>query len=198
MGIETLETFTEPKKLVGNPHYQFQRQKSLRNLTEDVIDAPIIDLINEFNKLPNCFTLQSCYGHFVYKGQNDFHNLDPSPAKDAIDKVDYRIAYIALCIENSVLGRDMFESLKGITAIDPEYVQICSAEWFWKRQVNSYALQVEPGRFKRKDTAIVDFKEARHIEKTRNEFFVQLFNYLKMQRKSEISYLHSQKATREG
>ena len=139
-----------------------------------MLDVPIIDLINGFNKLPYCFTLQSCYGHFVYNGQKDFHNLEPLPAKDTIAKVEYRIAYIAFCIENSASGRGLFEALKEITAIDPENVQFCCAEWFWKRQVNSYALQVEPDRFKRKDNAILNYKEALYIENVRNEFFVRL------------------------
>jgi len=64
--------------------------------------------------------------------------------------------------------------LKEIPAIDPENIQFCCAEWFWKRQVNSYALQLEPDRFKLKDTAIVDLKEAMHIEKIRDEFFIRL------------------------
>lgn len=173
-----METFTEPKEMAENPHYQTQRQKSLRGLTDDMIDVPIIDLINGFNKLSYCFTLQSCYGHFVYNGQKNSQNLEPLPAKDTIAKVEYRIAYIAFCIENSLLGRELFEDLKQIPSIDPEYVQFCCAEWFWKRQVNSYALQVEPDRFKHKDTAIVDFKEALHIEKIRNKFFIQLYKLL--------------------
>lgn len=173
-----METFTELKELVDNPHYKVQRLKSLGDLVDDMIDVPIIDLINGFNKLPFCFTLQSCYGHFVYNGQKDTHNLEPLPVKGAIAKVEYRIAYIAFCIENSLLGRKLFESLKEIMAIDPESVQFCCAEWFWKRQVNSYALQVEPDRFKRKDTAIVDFKEALYIEKMRNELFVRLYELL--------------------
>ena len=156
-----------------------QRQKSPGDLADDKIDIPIIDLINGFNKLPYCFTLQSCYGHFVYNGQKDTHNLEPLPVKDAISKVEYRIAYIAFCIENSLLGRELFESFKEITAIDPENIQFCCAEWFWKRQINSYALQVEPDRFKRKDTAILDYNEALHIEKIRNEFFTQLYKLLK-------------------
>ena len=170
-----METFTELKELAENPHFELQKQKTLRPLTEDMIDLPIIDLIKGFNKLPYCFTLQSCYGHFVYNGQKDIYNLEPLPEKGAINKVEYRIAYIAFCIENSLLGRELFESLKRITAIDPEYVQFCCAEWFWKKQINSYAMQVEPDRFKRKDTAVVDFKEALHIEKIRNEFFVRLY-----------------------
>jgi hypothetical protein len=92
--------------------------------------------------------------------------------------VEYRIAYIAFCIENSALGKALFAALKGITAIDRENVQFCCAEWFWKRQINSYALQVEPDRFKHKDTAIIDFKEALHIEKIRNEFFIRLYELL--------------------
>jgi hypothetical protein len=178
-----VETFTELKELAENPHYQDQRQRSLAGLSDEMIDAPIIDLINDFNKLPYCFTLQSCCGHFLYNGQNDSYNLEPLPITDTIAKVEYRIAYIAFCIENSVSGRELFDSLKEITAIDPDNVQFCCAEWFWKRQVNSYALQVEPDRFKRKDTAIVDFKEALHIEKIRNEFFIRLYELLENAKK---------------
>lgn len=139
-----------------------------------MIDAPIIDLINGFNRLPFCFTLQSCYGHFVYNGQHDPHNFEPLPATGALNEVEYRIAYIAFCIENSPLGRNLLERLKGITAIDPQYVQFCCAQWFWQQQINSYALQVEPHRFKHKDTATIGIKEALHIEKIRNEFFMRL------------------------
>ena len=70
--------------------------------------------------MPYCFTLQSCYGHFVYNGQKDSHNLESLPEKNTITKVEYRIAYIAFCIENSSLGRELFEALKEITAIDTE------------------------------------------------------------------------------
>jgi hypothetical protein len=169
-----LETFTELKELTENPHYQAQKRKILCDLSDDMIDLPIIDLINGFNTLPYCFTLQSCYGHFVYNGQKDSHNFEPLPAKGAIDKVEYRIAYIAFCIENNLSGKKLFEAFKEIPAIDPDNVQFCCAEWFWKRQVNSYALQVEPDRFKHKDTAIIDFQKALHVEKIRNEFFVRL------------------------
>jgi len=176
-----LETFTEPKKLVDNPHYQDQRKKSLAGLSDGMIDVPIIELINAFNKWPFCFTLQGCYGHFIYNGQNDSRNLESLPITDTIDRVEYRIAYICLCIENSDLGRGLIEALNEITAIDPENIQFCCAEWFWKRQVNSYALQVEPDGFKCKDRAILDYREALHIEKIRNEFFVHLQKLLQKQ-----------------
>jgi hypothetical protein len=68
--------------------------------------------------------------------------------------------------------------LKEVTAIDPENIQFCCAEWFWDRQVNSYALQVEPDRFKRQDRATVGLQEALKIEKIRNLFFVRLYELL--------------------
>lgn len=173
-----METFTELKELFENPHFFKQKQKALCELTDDMIDMPIVYLIKVFNKLPYCFTLQCCYGHFVYDGQKDTHNLDPLPAKEIITKVEYRIAYIAFCLENNTSGRVLFEALKGITDIDPENIQFGCAEWFWNRQINSYALQVEPDRFKHQDTAILDFKEALHIEKIRNTFFFRLYELL--------------------
>ena len=176
-----METFTEPKALVENPYYQDQRQKSLVGLHDGMIDKPIIELINAFNKLSCCFTLQSCYGHFIYSGQNDPHNLEPLPLTDTLSKVEYRIAYIALCIENNDWGRMLFDALMGFADINPENIQFCCAEWFWERQLNSYALQVEPDRFKFEDKAILDYKEALKIEKIRNEFFVQLMELLLQQ-----------------
>lgn len=169
-----METFSEPKELVENPRYQEQRQKSLAGLTDSMIDVPITELIRDINNRPCCFTLQCCYGHFVYDGQNDTHNLEPLPHTVKIDQIEYRIAYIAFCIENSVAGRSLIAALEKITKIDPENIQFCSANWFWERQVNSYALQVEPDRAKHKDKVMLDYREALHIEKIRNEFFVQL------------------------
>ena len=169
-----METYTELIEFTENPHYQAQRQKNLRELTDDMIDIPIVEVINGFNKLPYCFTLQSCYGHFVHNKQKDPHNLESLPIKDSITKVEYRIAYIAFCIENSASGRGLLESLKEIRAIDLKNVQFCCAEWFWKKQVNSYALQVEPERFMHEDKAILDYKEALHIERIRNNFFFRL------------------------
>lgn len=176
-----METFTKLKELTENPRYKEQRQKSLAGLTDAMIDVPIIEIIKGFNKLPYCFTMQSCYGHFLYKGQKNPHNLDPLSVTKTITIVEYRIAYIAFCIENDDSGRMLFEALKGITDIDPKNTQFCCAEWFWKRQVNSYALQVEPARFKHEDKAVLDYKEALKIEKIRNEFFVQLKELLRKQ-----------------
>ena len=116
-GTLKVETFTEPKALLENPHFQEQRHRCLAGLSDGMIDKPIIELINAYNELPYCFTLQSCFGHFVCCGQNDPHNLEPLPINDPIAKVEYRIAYIAFCIEHSALGRMLLDALKGITGV---------------------------------------------------------------------------------
>ena len=181
-GTAQLETFTERKDFVDNPHYYEQRQKCLGNLDINSIDAPIVEIVSGFAELPYCFTLQSCYGHFLHSGQKNPYNIELLPITDnSITRVEYRIAYIALCIENSKLGRALFQDLREIPAIDPEYIQFGCAEWFWERQVNSYALQVEPKRHMTKDRATVDYQKALHIEKTRNEFFAELKKLLQKQ-----------------
>ncbi len=176
-----MQTITEPKELEENNHYQEQRKKVLSRIVDSMIDLPIIKLINDFNELPCCFTLQSCYGHFLYEGQCDPNSINLLPHMKTIERVEYRIAYIAFCIENSESGKKFLEALKEIPVIDPENIQFCCADWFWKRQVNSYALQVEPDRFKHKDTAILDYSEALHIEKIRNEFYVRLQELIQKQ-----------------
>ncbi len=174
-----METFAEPKELVENHSYEEQKRKSLSELRDVIIDESIIEIVNGFNKLPFCFTMQSCYGHFLYTTQKDPNNLDTLPVTGTIGKIEYRIAYIAFCIENCDSGRMLLNALNEITFIDPENIQLCSAEWFWKRQVNSYALQVEPDRCKYEDRALLDYEEALNIEKIRNEFFVKLKELLR-------------------
>jgi len=146
-----------------------------------MIDAPIVHIIRALNNLPYCFTLQCCYGHFVYDGHWDPHNLDPLPESAQISRVEYRIAYIAFCLEYSDSGKMLLRSLSDITNLDPENIQFCSARWFWRRQVNSYALQVEPDRFKHKDKAILDYNEALFIENLRGDFFRKLDKILRDQ-----------------
>jgi len=166
-----METFKVIKDFVDNPHFYEQRQESLNELDLTMIDAPILEIIKGFSKLPYCFTLQSCYGHFLHHNQRDSKNIEPLPVSDNIKKVEYRIAYIALCIENSELGIKLFHDLSKIAAINTEYIQFGCGDWFWNRQVNSYALQVEPKRFMTKDKVTVEYDEALHIEKVRNKFF---------------------------
>ena len=160
--------------MVRNPYFHEQRQRALRNLDMDMIDAPIAEIIDAFARLPFCFTQQCCFGHFLYAGQKDRHSTEPLPVSDTIGTIEYRIAYVAICIENSASGTNLLKRLKRIPAIDPEYIQFGCAEWFWKQQVNSYALQVEPKRHMTKDTCRVEYNEALHIENVKNQFFNNL------------------------
>ena len=169
-----METFTELKELVDNPNYHEQRQRSLADLDMDTIDRPIVGVVKGFMGLPYCFTLQSCYGHFLHRKRRDLYHTEPLPIADDITKVKYRIAYIALCVENSEQGRRLLLDLAEMPAIDRDYIQFGCAEWFWKRQVNSYALQVEPGRHMLEDKITVGYREALHIERVRNQFFDKL------------------------
>ena len=169
-----METLIEHKELIENPNFQNQRIENLSKLKDEVIDIPITELINNFNNLPYCFTLQSCYGHFVYEGQPNPKNIERLPTTNTISSIEYRIAYIAFCVENNKSGRKLLEALKKNTNVDPANIQFGCAEWFWERNVNSFVLQVEPDRFKFEDKAILDYSEALQIENIRDEFFVQL------------------------
>jgi hypothetical protein len=185
VGFLALETFTALRDLVDNPSYEEQRRKSLRNLDFATIDKPIVAIIKGLAELPHCFTLQSCYGHFLYDSQKDPENIQPLPTSNRLTNVDYRIAYLAMCLQDSDAGQRLLHDLEKIPKIDPENVQFGCAEWFWKKQVNSFALQVEPRRYMTRDTATVGYKEALHIEKVRNQFFRQLGDLLSV--RHEIS-----------
>ena len=168
-----METFTESRTLVENPRYLQDRQDNLDALDLGTIDKPIVGIIAGFAELSHCFTLQSCYGHFLCTSEQDLRSLAPIPPRH-VGSVRYRIAYIAFCLENSSRGRALRQSLAQIPAIDPGCVQFGSAGWFWERHVNSYALQVEPARYMTRDEVILDHAEALHIQQTRDLFFQEL------------------------
>jgi len=79
-----METFTKPKESVDNPNFQEQRQESLGKLDINSIDEPIIDIVEGFSRLSYCFTLQSCYGHFLHDFQKDPHNIKALPQSGQI------------------------------------------------------------------------------------------------------------------
>ncbi|MCK5031508.1 MAG: hypothetical protein KAR64_08585 [Thermoplasmatales archaeon] len=139
-----METFIKSKAFVDDSHYYEKKEESLRELQISTIDAPIVKIVKGFAELPHYFTLQSCYGHFIHNGQQNPKNLEPLSNFDKSLTIEYRIAYIAICIQNNNLGKQLLQDLKKITKINPEYIQFGCAEWFWRRQVNSYALQVTP------------------------------------------------------
>ena len=166
-----MDTFRDARAFVDNPHFAEQRERSLQSLDLSGIDTPVVDIVVDFAKLPYCFTEQICYGHFLYPGQTDPQNLNPIPLSSTIDEVEYRIAYLALCIEESRQGKELFHDLEIIASKEPAYIQFGTADWFWENQVNSFAIQVEPERYMYKDRALVDYQEAKLIQSVRDEFF---------------------------
>jgi hypothetical protein len=108
---------------VSNFCFRRQRHQSLSNLDTGTIDPPILDVVSDWGRLPYCFTLQSCFGHFLVGRQDEPRNMRPLPVSGSVSKGEYRIAYLALCLEDSEAGRTLFDDLRRVTAIDPEYVQ---------------------------------------------------------------------------
>jgi len=131
----------------SNPRFQKQKKAVLAGLRNELIDQPLVELIAGLNKLTCCFTLQCCFGHFIHKNNRDPFNVDALPALGAARRVDYKVAYLALCLEYGPSGQDLYLKLEDIAAVDPDYIQFGSALWFWEKQFNSYVLQVEPERF---------------------------------------------------
>lgn len=168
-----MNTFTEPRDLVGNPNYHRDREEALSVLDPKALDAPIADLVTGFAALPHCFTLQCCHGHFIWALGQDDHNIERIPAGHS-GPVTYRIAYLAICLEDSARGRELWDALSQAPRIDPGYIQFGSADWFWERWPNSYVLQVEPALHRFEDRAVLDCAEARHTERARDAFFREI------------------------
>lgn len=172
-----METLGESRPFVENRDYVRDRREALLGFDPRSIDEPILALITAFNRLPCCFTLQSCYGHFVSTPDQDDRNCEPVSAQDC-GPVRYRIAYVALCLEDTAAGRALHEGFRQMAARDPDYVQFGSADWFWDRHVNSYALQVEPARFMCMDEAVLEHAEALRVQERRDRFFQDLAELL--------------------
>lgn len=167
-----METYTTPKPFEDYPEFQSDRQLALSSLDVMLIDNPLVGLIKDLNNLPYLFTLQCCYGHFLTSDDEEISEFDLS---GSVNKVEYRLAYIAFCIENSIPGKKFAQQLKDISlTVEHGLVQFCSAQWFWDQWVNSYALQVMPQRFKDKDSTVLDLHEAGNIKQARDTFFAYL------------------------
>lgn len=174
-----VETYTEARPLVSHFSYDSDRMRALEGLRAEIskgsIDEPTMDIVEQFARIPYCYTLQSCYGHFMVEPSREDRNT-----KRVVDIggagtiLHYRIAYVAFCIQNSARGRTLLEELSAIVDTDPEYIQFGSADWFWDRCVNSYVLQVSPLRNAFEDHFDVNMEEAFRIEEVRDEFFDRL------------------------
>jgi hypothetical protein len=169
-----METFVAPRALVDNPAFGQQRADALAQLEIAELDAPVADLIKGMATFPYCFTLQSCYGHFLFDDHLDRGNLERLPASTSDSPVEYRIAYLALCVDRTSQGIALLRELNSLTQIDPDYVQFGCATWFWRQHVNSYAFQVEPKRYKTRDSVRVGYQEALRLQRVRDTVFSEL------------------------
>jgi hypothetical protein len=132
-------------------------------------------MIQECRLIPHCFTLQCCFGHFVYDGEPDIENLVlPSSYKGTVDDVLYRLAYLAVCIQDSPRGREQYADLAALADVKPDYIQFGSADWFWDQTVNTYCIQLESDRLKNKDNGMISRAEALIIEEIRPILFNRL------------------------
>ena len=169
-----METYVKAKSLIENPDFNKHRKIALGELSFDAIDKPIVEIIQKITSISYCFTLQSCYGHFLYVGQKDPHNIEPVSLNARDQEVEYRIAYLAICVQNNSRGRKLLEDISKIQSIDQTNIQYGSAEWFWERQINSFVVQVEPEKFKWQDRCVVGYTEAIKLEEVRSLFWQEI------------------------
>ena len=114
-----METLIEPLEMTDNPKFHEQKCELLKNLSDDMIDLPLVSIIRQINELSWCFTLQCCYGHFVFSGQSDPHNLDPLPINEKISNIEYRIAYLAFSVDNCRIGKKFLNDIAKFEKLDP-------------------------------------------------------------------------------
>ncbi len=165
-----METFTKARPIVENPGFASQRDAALLALDRSAIDAPLVPLIGDLNALPCCFTLQCCWGHFLPPGEADDHTMAAPPAR-GMAELEYRLAYVAFCVSDDGAGRALRDAVGELMDAEPRFVQFGSADWFWERQLNSYAIQVAPRRARGQDRMTLDGKQARLVSHARTRMF---------------------------
>jgi hypothetical protein len=168
---KAMETYIEARDFVADTGFTKRREYNLKTLKQTRIDPPLVNLIRDFSRLSYCYTQQCCYGHFVYPSQSDPDYIGPLSSTEDGGQIEYRIAYLALCVENNDNGKRLIGELGKIPELDPMMIQFGSATWFWEQAPNSFILQVEPDRFKDRDTAAIGCEEALQIEKVKKRFF---------------------------
>lgn len=167
-----MQTFISERPLAQVPDFQARKKAALKRLTGAEIDAPIRDAVRLLNSLPWCFTLQCCAGHFVPPGEGNQHTLERVDKDSLAASYTYRIAYLALCLDDTPKGRDFLARLRRIPgAVDPKYVQFGCAQWFLDQHADSYVLQVQPAANALVDHMDVDADEALRIQSARDIFW---------------------------
>ncbi|MFO7595474.1 MAG: hypothetical protein R6W92_03910 [Desulfocurvibacter africanus] len=169
-----MQTFVAEKAMVPDSGFPERKKSAMRDVRDAPIDAPILDIVHGLCSFPWCYTLQSCFGHFVGDTQDDPHSLRTLSTASPSTSYLYRIAYVAVCLDECAAGRDLLARLRRIPDMDPDHVQFGCAEWFWERQVNSFVLQVQPRDRLHLDSMPVSHDEALRIQTARDRFFSSL------------------------
>jgi hypothetical protein len=174
-----METFAGPKRFVDNPEYEQNRLVALGTLRSLIstgrIDPPLVELITLFSRVSHCYTIQSCFGHFVHALEPDKHTLARlTPYRGMVRTVQYRIAYIAFVLETSENGFMLYRDLRALALKNPGYIQFGSAGWFWGQSVNTYQIQVAPEQEKEKDSFWVTYDKALLLEEMRDMLICKL------------------------
>ncbi len=167
-----MQTYCPEKPMVANAEFGVHKAAALDSLRKARIDEPIQELVHDLANLDFCFTLQSCWGHFVSSSLPDPQAIRTLRADSLENRYHYKIAYLALCLDNRPRGREFLVRLREIpAAVDPKYVQFGCADWFWKQQVNSYVLQVQPLDNAHVDSMDVNGELALELQGARDVFF---------------------------
>ena len=141
-----MDTYCPAKPLTVDPGYGARRQKALAGLDLNALDPPMVSLVDSFNRLPHCYTLQCCHGHLMIPNQGPPADWKRLPVENPPAKALYQLAYMALVVRNDSAGRGLMRGLAVVAGRAPAFMQLGSAQWFWEAQgeVNSYVLQVSP------------------------------------------------------
>lgn len=169
-----METFAPARPMVAHPGFMQERRRALASLDLAAIDPPLQPLIQSLSRVEHCFTMQSCWGHFVHPGQPDEHGVACLAGYSDATVVDYRIAYKAFCLQDSPAGRRLYQDLEALVDIDQANIQFGSADWFWQQAVNTYQVQVEPRRHQFRDRVEVGISEALTLQETRDRLYERL------------------------
>lgn len=160
-----------------NPDFADQRRAALKSFARADIDPPIREVMQAVNRLPWCFSLQCCWGHFVTAQNPDQHNLARLTPDTPDQTCHYRISYLALCLDTGPDARDMLEEMRAVPdALGPDLAQFGCAEWFWKQWVNSYVLQVQPRAMAHLDSMDLGLEQALQVQEARDRFWPMIGN----------------------
>ena len=144
----------------------------MRDMAEVDIEEPIIEVIDSLNKLPFCFTIQSCFGHFLFENKPASTTYYLPEKTTRTRNCKYRISYVAIRVDGSQEARGLLSLLRDIpSTINKEYIQFGCAEWFWEQHINSFVIQVQPRDRSNVDSLLVTTEEAQLIQAVRDRFW---------------------------